>query len=329
MIAFSLVSTVLNEADRLDLSLQDLKEQTVRPNEILITDAGSDDGTFEKLKEWALTVEIPVKIFRCEGFNVAQGRNYSISHSSFGLIVSTDFGCRFHPEWLKSITGPFQDERIFVVGGSYGADEKQINSLAARANYILTNGYQIRLNDKFIPSSRSIAYMKEVWEKLNGYPENLTHAGDDQVFGERIRASGYNVHLVKEPYVYWQRHVHWKGYARESFRYGLGDGEARLNRRNIISNILEIFLRYVFFGLLIMEMIKIVFRIAPGFELFLLIPAFFGLRSYFNSIRNWFRLRSEKYTIRVLLYSFFLIESTRISYITGYMKGIINRQVLK
>ncbi|WP_394334976.1 glycosyltransferase [Niastella yeongjuensis] len=49
---FTLVSTVFNERKRIDKTIEDLRNQTLQPAEIIITDAGSTDGTYEALIEW-------------------------------------------------------------------------------------------------------------------------------------------------------------------------------------------------------------------------------------------------------------------------------------
>jgi glycosyltransferase involved in cell wall biosynthesis len=318
---FTLVSTVFNESLRLTHTIEDIENQSIKPDEIIITDAGSTDGTYEKLIEWSKQSALNIKILQKAKCNVAQGRNLAITNAAFDLIVSTDFGCRFHPHWLKTLVEPFNDPNVRVVGGAYGVEENNIETLPARANFILTNGYHTVLNESFIPSSRSIAYYKSVWEDVGGYCEWLTLAADDLVFGKAIRAKGYHIHLVHNAFVYWGRHERLKGYAKESFRYGLGDGEARVNVRNTISNTAELTLRYLLFASILLIIVNIVTRWFNPF--FALIALLFlpGLRAYIFAIRNWLKFRSPKYSLGVLLYSFYLIEVTRLNYIEGFIKG--------
>ncbi len=319
--SFTLVSTVFNEIDRLRYSISDIENQSLLPNEIVITDAGSTDGTVDLLKDWAKRSSINIMIIELKGCNVAQGRNKSIQSASFDIIVSTDFGCRYEQGWLKSLVEPFMDERIVVVGGAYTVNEKEIATLAAKANYLLTKGYEIVMDEHFIPSSRSIAYYKSAWKATGGYPEWLTLAADDLVFGMLLRAKGYHFHLVKRALVKWGRHLTVRGYARESYRYGLGDGEARVNFRNFVSNLMEVTCRFLLFSGAILFFLNLIFDRADPIWLIAFTPGLVGLRSYKNAWKNWVHIKSKKYHFGVFLFSLLLIEKTRVNYLKGYVKG--------
>lgn len=301
---FSLVSTVFNEKQRLTQTIQDLEAQTVQPAEIVITDAGSTDGTYEALLDWSKKSSIKIVVLHEAKCNVARGRNLAIAAAGHNLIVSTDFGCRFHPKWLEILTTPFADPTVKVVGGGYSVLEEEITTKAARAAYLLSYGYQINFDKWFIPSSRSIAYYKEVWENVGKYPEWLTLAGDDYFFGLEIVAKGYGIFIQKDPLVYWGRHTTSIGYEKEAFRYGLGNGEARINPKSILVIIGEWGFRALF-------MIFTIFSLVWPYYIFLLILSlFFGFRSYFGITKFWFNIRSRKYSFKILIYAYVLLEKT-------------------
>ena len=76
---FSLVSTIFNEAKRLRQTIADLEAQTIKPAEIIIiTDAGSNDASWEILTEWQHQSSVPIVLLKEEGCNVARGRNLAI-----------------------------------------------------------------------------------------------------------------------------------------------------------------------------------------------------------------------------------------------------------
>lgn len=318
---FSLVSTIYNEAKRLQQTIADLKAQTLHPSEIIITDAGSTDGSYEKLLQWKSESAIPITILQKPDCNVAEGRNLAIRSAKYDIIASTDFGCRFHPEWLDSLISPFRDNAVKAMGGAYAVIEDEVKTLAAKAAYILSNGYNVDVYAPwFIPSSRSIAFRKEVFNKVGGYPEWLTLAGDDMVFGKEVLANGYSFHLVNKPYVFWERHTSKKAYCKESARYGLGDGEARLAPGRVLFKSLELVSR-----ISIIILFPLYLLITNSISFWIVLVAIFvlilSMKSYFYYLRMWMKYKSHKYNLIVLLYGFYFLDATRLSYTKAYMHG--------
>jgi glycosyltransferase involved in cell wall biosynthesis len=322
---FTLVSTVFNEAKRLDQTISDLSAQTLQPSEIIITDAGSNDGTYERLIRWKKESVIPIVVLQKNRCNVAEGRNMAIKAAKYDLIASTDFGCRFMPRWLETLMEPFKDPNVRAVGGAFGVPDEDLVTLPAKAAYILFNGYQDNIHEPwFTPTSRSVAYYKEVFDTVGGYCEWLTLAADDTIFGRVAKKKGIKFYMVDKPYVLWGRHTTAMGYAKESFRYGLGDGESHINVKSTISNLLQLVFRYALLaGLIILGVCIAVFKISPLW-LLLLIPFLLGLKTYYDHLKMWLRVRSEKYNFSVFMYSFYLLELTRIYYLKGFYKGYYN-----
>jgi glycosyltransferase involved in cell wall biosynthesis len=222
----ALVTTCYNEIQSVHRWIDDVINQDQQPDEISIVDAGSTDGTRQVLEEWAKK-DARLKLEQWPKCNVAQGRNRAITNTDAEIVVSTDMGCRLDSQWFKKICEPFKnDPDIKIVAGNYAADESTISTIAARTAYYINKGYYQNLGPGFLPSSRSIAYKKNVWEVLNGYPEDLTFAGDDTVYAFQIRNSSFKIAYAKEAYCYWGRHAKMSGYWREAFVYARGNGEA-------------------------------------------------------------------------------------------------------
>lgn len=330
---FTLVTTVFNEIARLDNTIRDIENQTLRPTEVVIVDAGSKDGTQERLERWAQESTIKVVVIVKPRCNVAEGRNLAIEKASYDLIASTDFGCQYHPKWLESIMTPFADPKTVCVAGNFGIKEELIETLPARADYILQRGYKVVMDEYFVPSSRSIAYYRNVWVQAGGYPEWLTLAADDTIFWYVLKAKQVPTIYVNEPYVYWLRHKTYKQFGKESFRYGLGQGEGKIEFRNFISNLLETALRWT----LPVNLVLIAGLIAAGAGwTWLIVPVLgllgqltIGMRSYRFAWRNYQAMKSDKYNFEAFRAALYLTEVNRWFHLKGYFKGYFNKDKRK
>ena len=85
----SLISTVLNEARSLPALLDSIAAQTRPPDEVIICDGGSTDGTLELLRAER---RFPLRVIERPGSNISQGRNAAIAQASGDVIASTDAG---------------------------------------------------------------------------------------------------------------------------------------------------------------------------------------------------------------------------------------------
>ena len=85
----ALCLTVLNEADNLAALFGSIVAQTRLPDEIIIVDGGSSDGTAELAWEWEAR-GLPISLLVQPGANIAMGRNLAIAHAQSPIIAVTD-----------------------------------------------------------------------------------------------------------------------------------------------------------------------------------------------------------------------------------------------
>jgi len=222
---FTLVTTCRNEIRSFDRWKQNVIEQTRPPSEIVIVDAFSDDGTAEKLFEWASS-DKRVKVIQEKGA-AAHGRNLAIKNAKHEIILSTDMGVRLSDNWCEELIKPFEaDPTVEVVAGNTCIDKDTVKTVAARAEYYYENGGESKLGPGFVPGNRSVAYTKKVWSKLGGLPEDLTFYADDSVFGRQMVQANLNISYAPLAMTYWARPQKLKQFFREQYVYGRGGGEA-------------------------------------------------------------------------------------------------------
>jgi len=227
MLKVSLITTVKNEADSMERLLESLLAQSRKPEEVIIVDGGSTDGTVEVIRTYQ--GKLPLKIIMGEGFNISQGRNAAIAQAQGEVIASTDAGVRLDPDWLQQLLAPFEEEdSIDVVSGFFLPDPQSLFEIALGAT-ILPTLSEIDPH-RFLPSSRSVAFRWEAWKEVEGYPEWLDYC-EDLVFDFKLRHAGFKFLFAPQAVVYFRPRPHLGAFFRQYYRYARGDGKADLWRR--------------------------------------------------------------------------------------------------
>ncbi len=220
-----MIATVKNEASTIDCFLDALLAQTRPPDEIVIVDGGSTDGTPEAVERF-LQREPRVRIHRAPGSGISRGRNLAIEHATGPLIAVTDAGTIAAVDWLEKLVRPLEVDRgvavsagFFVAGGRTWF-ERTLSTL------ITTQLPEVD-PARFLPSSRSIAFRKDWWARVGGYPEWLSH-GEDVVFDLELRRAGARFDFVSDALVTWLSRATLPQYFRQYFNYGRAEGRAGL-----------------------------------------------------------------------------------------------------
>jgi glycosyltransferase involved in cell wall biosynthesis len=223
----SLVTTVLNDQQGCAAFFTQMEAQTYLADEIVIVDGGSKDGTWEFLLNYKPNQPYSLQVTQEIGCNVARGRNLAIAQAQHEIIVSTDIGCAWEPQWLEELARPLlEDSQLEAVMGSWQVRWEDLKSDWAKIEYALLDGPKFIATPKSHASSRSIAYRKCLWEKIGGYPEDLTLAGDDMVFALLLHQIAERVSCAPVPRCYWERPITLKSFCKEARRNFRGGGEA-------------------------------------------------------------------------------------------------------
>lgn len=246
----SLIVTVLNEEENIDKFFKSLFSQTFLPDKVVVVDGGSNDRTVEKIQEQIdkNKKKITIKLLTRIG-NRSTGRNFAIKNSSSEIILATDFGCTLDKNWIENISAPFEDSKIDIVAGFY----KPVSSnVFKKCLSTYTCVMSDRLNeDDFLPSSRSIAFRKKVWQK-NKYPQWLDTC-EDLVFAKKLKDKGARFMFVKNAIVYWEQKNNLKEAFFQFLAYAKGDGRALFIRPQVPLIYLRYFLGIYFLFLCALE----------------------------------------------------------------------------
>lgn len=225
----TVVVTVRNEATTIGSLLASIAAQTVRPREVIVVDGGSQDGTQLRAEWWHGRLGVPLRIMDAPGANISRGRNLGIAAATAPLIAVTDAGVVLEPGWLAHLVAPFTnmsgDTAVSVVGGFFIADAHTPFEIAMGAATLpaLAEVHP----ERFLPSSRSIAFRKQAWIAVHGYPEWLDYC-EDLVFDLLLKSSDVRFVFAPDAIVRFRPRSSLRAFWTQYYRYARGDGKAGL-----------------------------------------------------------------------------------------------------
>ncbi|MBI5564326.1 MAG: glycosyltransferase [Chloroflexi bacterium] len=286
----SLIITVLNEARSLPTLLDSIAAQTRQPDEVVICDGGSIDGTLELL---SAETRFPVRVIERPGSNISQGRNAAIEAATGEVIASTDAGVRLDPRWLEKLVEPLapiptcapahfsvpRSEKMGlgkeVVAGFFLPDVHTPFEIAMGATVLP----QLKDIDpaKFLPSSRSVAFTKTAWQAVGGYPEWLDYC-EDLIFDLALRDKVGAFAFAPEAIVYFRPRSSIKSFFKQYYLYARGDGKTNLwLKRHLI--------RYATYLIALPAITWLTAKIHPGFALLYAVGAAVYLKQPYQHLR--------------------------------------------
>jgi glycosyltransferase involved in cell wall biosynthesis len=218
----ALIVTVLNEAASIDALLESVAAQSLAPDDVIVVDGGSTDGTLAALQGWV--PRLPLRVIEARGTNISRGRNLAIAATDAELIAVTDAGVRLDERWLQQLregVKPGTD----VVGGFFAADP---HSTFERALGVTTlPGLTDVKPETFLPSSRSVLFRRAAWERVGGYPEWLDFC-EDLVFDLALERNACQFAFAPRAVAHFRPRRSLGAFFRQYYLYARGDGKAGL-----------------------------------------------------------------------------------------------------
>jgi len=197
----SVIVPVRDEEHSIRRLLDGLLDQTRLPDEIVITDGGSLDGTTQIIEQY-ITKGAPIRLIRAGAALPGRGRNLAAAQARFEWLGFIDAGIQPAKDWLEGLTKRAeQHESIDVVYGSMEPVTDTFFKECAAIAYVPPpiRGKGLAVRPRFIASA---LLRRKVWETVKGFPEHLRSA-EDLVFMNRVDKAGFK--FVHEPLatVYW------------------------------------------------------------------------------------------------------------------------------
>lgn len=251
----SVCITTFNEEKSIGKLLDSLLSQSKKPDEIVIVDGGSKDKqslaggaskTVEIIRHFQKKDKrIKLLVQKCSR---AQGRNLGVEIAKNDIIAITDGGCVAHRDWLEKITAPFVHKEVDISAGFYKMTGETPYQKAISVFLGVTPS---KFGVDFLPSSRSIAFRKEAWERIGGFPERNVNTAEDTDFNYKAVKLGMKYARVKSAIVEWGMPQTFREGIKKFYEYAKWDGmygiwwhpTQRLSSHNI--KVIFVFMRYL------------------------------------------------------------------------------------
>ncbi len=308
----TVIVAVLNEEGTIKKLLNSLLNQTRLPDEILVIDGRSKDKTVEIVKDYHRKYP-RIKLIESKTTR-ASARNLGAKNAKNYIIASIDAGCVAEKHWLERLTDPFKNETVGMVAGFY---EMVGDTPFRKALSVYLGIPPHKFDDNFLASARSLAFTKDLWKKVGGFPEDIKDTAEDTIFNYRICRSGAKIIRVKDAIVYWELPYNLLDGLFRIYRYARGDAQSniwwhpvkKLNTHNI--KISLIYLRY-FFGLSLLLLSAKVPDFSYIFLLCFVFYLFWAFKKVYLASHDW----------KAGVYGIVLQTSSDVAVMLGFFRGI-------
>lgn len=242
MPAVSVIATVLNEKENIARLVESLLLQTPSAAEIILVDGGSTDGTWEWLEQAARRYPT-LRTIRDETCNlkstpgpISKGRNVAIASAQSDVIACADAGCRYEPNWLAELTAPIiRGESRYALGGAcLDWDGATVWDIASAPYF----GVKMQADAPTKScTARSMAFTKDLWRKLGGFPEKVFF-GEDTLFDLEARKATQPAFPIHAKAHYRPRNSFWSACGQMA-RYAASDGALGVRKSRLMRNALR------------------------------------------------------------------------------------------
>lgn len=211
----SVIVPAYNAAATLPACLAALQHQTRPPDEILVIDDGSTDGTAAAAKAAG------IRVIQQSQRGPAAARNCGVRVACGNVVLFTDADCEPLPDWVERMLIPFADPSIVGVKGSYRSRQRDLIARMVQAEFEDKYERMRRCTTIDFIDTYSAAYRRVVFLQAGGFNEVFPQASvEDVELSFRLAERGARLVFAPQAQVWHQHSTSLLQYLRKKARYG-------------------------------------------------------------------------------------------------------------
>lgn len=187
---FSLVVPTLNEEKYLPKLLDSVREQALKPSEIIVADADSEDKTVKIAKKYGCKV--------VKGGRISVGRNNGARAAKNKIIVFMDADTVLpHKGFFNKIVGKFISTNADVASSYILPSEKRVKYGIPMVGINAVKFITHKLKKNIIIGGACMVVTKEAFSKLGGFDPKIAYR-EDYDFCQRAVKAGMKFIVIPE-----------------------------------------------------------------------------------------------------------------------------------
>jgi GT2 family glycosyltransferase len=213
--SISVIIPAYNAEATLGRCLAALSDQTRSPDEIIVVDDGSTDGTADVASRYA------VRVIDQANAGPAAARNAGAQAARGDLLLFTDADCAPAPDWVERMAAAFADPTVVGAKGVYRTT--QVEPVARFVQIEYEDKYDRMRGQERVDfiDTYSAGYRRDLFLQAGGFDTTFPTASvEDQEFSFRLAQAGHRLVFVPDARV---THIHDRTlaeYARRKFWIG-------------------------------------------------------------------------------------------------------------
>lgn len=179
---------VYNEAAHLSACLQAIARQTVTPDEVIVVDNNSTDGSYAVAESFAF-----VTLLREPRQGVVHARNRGFDMAHGDVIARIDADTLIAEDWVATLSMLFSNTTLAAVSGAVDYHDLPYRRLGAKLDLLFRNQIARGMRDEVFLYGANMAIRRSVWQAVRADTCNAQGMHEDFDLAIHTQDHGFRV----------------------------------------------------------------------------------------------------------------------------------------